>query len=214
MVALLPFVPLIGKYHRRPAIPTPLLAQATQGRKIHMRPRDQNILARELRAAAKTNVQLAAAWPDGVVPVGQSVVRFELQSLKLFRTGFGASGVMSAVQIGRNGQAGCRRGRTDKVKDLLVAIERVASPVFGDFGEEAMLDGIALGSASGVVSDGDVEMKAIGELSLQFRFPGPAATTVAATRVGKNEQLAGMGILGKSFTLPPMGDGVSGESGG
>src|SRR5438128_12658470 len=71
-----------------------------------------------------------------------------------------------------------------------------------------------LGRASGVVSDGDVEMKAIGELSLQFRFPGPAATTVAATRVGKNEQLAGMGILGKSFTLPPMGDGVSGESGG
>src|SRR3989454_4336171 len=49
MVALLPLVPLIGKYHRRPAIPTPLLAQATQGRKIHMRPRDQNILARELK---------------------------------------------------------------------------------------------------------------------------------------------------------------------
>jgi len=121
---------------------------------------------------------------------------------------------MSAVQIGRNGQAGCRRGRTDKVKDLLVAIERFARPVFGDFGEEPMLDGIPLGSASGVVSDGDVEMKAIGELSLQFRFPSPAATTVAATRVGKNEQLARMGILGKSFTLPPMGDGVSGESGG
>src|SRR5258706_12284171 len=41
--------PLIGEYHRRPAIPTPLLAQATQGReKLHMRRRDQNILAREL----------------------------------------------------------------------------------------------------------------------------------------------------------------------
>src|SRR2546425_167998 len=49
MVALLPLVPLIGKYHRRPAIRTPLLAQATQGRKIHMRSRDQNILARALR---------------------------------------------------------------------------------------------------------------------------------------------------------------------
>src|SRR5207244_5921426 len=49
MFPLLLLVPLIGKYHRRPAIPTPLLAQATQGRKIHMRPRDQNILARELR---------------------------------------------------------------------------------------------------------------------------------------------------------------------
>src|SRR5580704_8559805 len=47
MAALLPLVPLIGKYHRHPAIPTPLLAQATQGRKWHMRPRDQNVLARE-----------------------------------------------------------------------------------------------------------------------------------------------------------------------
>src|SRR5216684_424438 len=49
MVALLPLVPLTGEYHRRPAIPTPFLVQATQGRKIHMRPRDQKILARELR---------------------------------------------------------------------------------------------------------------------------------------------------------------------
>src|SRR5712664_4100144 len=49
MVALLPFVLLIGKYYRRPAMPTRLLAQATQGGKIHMRPRDQNIPARELR---------------------------------------------------------------------------------------------------------------------------------------------------------------------
>src|SRR5258708_24422699 len=49
IVALLLLVPLIGKYHRRPAIPTPLLAQATQGGKIHVRPRDHNILAREPR---------------------------------------------------------------------------------------------------------------------------------------------------------------------
>ena len=158
--------------------------------------------------------RLPAAWPDGVVPLGEGVVRFEFQPLKLVASGFGASAVVSAVQISRNGQTGFRRGRTDKVKDLLVAIEGFARPVFGDFGEEPMLDGIPLGSASGVVSDGDVEMKAIGGLSLQFRFPSPAATTVAATRVGKNEQLARMGILGKSFTLPPMGDGVSGESGG
>src|SRR5258708_22657671 len=46
-------VPLIGKYHRNPAIPTPLLAQATQGRKWHMRPRDQNMLAREPRQQLK-----------------------------------------------------------------------------------------------------------------------------------------------------------------
>src|SRR5258708_20917570 len=43
-------VPSIGKYNRHPAIPTPLLAQAPQGRKYRrMRTRDQNIPARELR---------------------------------------------------------------------------------------------------------------------------------------------------------------------
>src|SRR6266403_1630776 len=47
--ALLLRVPLIGKYNRGPAIPTTLLAQATQGGKIHMRPRDHNILAHEPR---------------------------------------------------------------------------------------------------------------------------------------------------------------------
>src|SRR2546428_13334954 len=124
--------------------------------------------------------RLAAAWADGVVPLGQNVVRFELQSLKLFRTGFGASGVMSAVQIGRNGQAGCRRGRTDKVKDLLIAIERVARPLVGDLGEEPMLDGIPLGSASAVVRYGDVVMKAIGELSLRFRISSHSTITRAA----------------------------------
>src|SRR5580700_8145031 len=43
-------LPPIGKYNRRPAIPTPLLAQAPQGRKCRrMRTRDQDIPARELR---------------------------------------------------------------------------------------------------------------------------------------------------------------------
>src|ERR1700738_1992214 len=46
-------VPLIGKYHRHPAIRTPLLAQGTQGRKWHMRPRDQNMLVREPRQQLK-----------------------------------------------------------------------------------------------------------------------------------------------------------------
>src|SRR6267378_7124948 len=40
---------LIGECHWRPGIATPLLAYATQAGKWHVRPRDHNILARELR---------------------------------------------------------------------------------------------------------------------------------------------------------------------
>jgi hypothetical protein len=47
--ALLFLCPLICKCHWRPAIATPLLVQATQARKQHMRPRDHNVLVRELR---------------------------------------------------------------------------------------------------------------------------------------------------------------------
>src|SRR6266699_2154922 len=41
--------PLIGKCHWRPAIAAPFLMQASQARRQHMRPRDHNILARELK---------------------------------------------------------------------------------------------------------------------------------------------------------------------
>src|SRR6266852_4490214 len=46
--ALLFLDPLVGKCHWRPAIATPLLVQATESRKVHVWPRDQDILASEL----------------------------------------------------------------------------------------------------------------------------------------------------------------------
>ena len=69
-------------------------------------------------------------------------------------------------------------------------IEGFTGPVFGNFGEESMLDGIPFGSASGVVSDSDSEVKAVGELRLEFGFPSPPPTAVAAAAVGQNQQLA------------------------
>src|SRR5712664_751106 len=83
-------VPSIGKYHRHPAIPAPVLAQATQGRKWHMRPRDPNILARELRQQLKPRccsrilvdvenrgdlgmLQLDALCMDGIAPKQDSL---------------------------------------------------------------------------------------------------------------------------------------------
>ena len=75
-----------------------------------------------------------------------------------------------------------------------------------------MLNRVPLGSAGGIVGDGDVEGEAVGELSLQLGFPSAAAATVAPTRVGENEPLAGAGVLRKSFTLPPLSNGMRGES--
>ena len=53
----------------------------------------------------------------------------------------------------------------------------------------------------------------IGELGLQFCFPGAATRAIAAARIAQNEQLPGA-VAERSLPLPPMRDGVSGKGGG
>src|SRR5437867_10836835 len=77
-----------------------------------------------------------------------------------------------------------------------------------------MLNRVPLGSAGGIVGDGNVEGEAVGELSLQLGFPSAATATVATARVGENQQLARAGVLKQSFTLPPVSSGMRGESRG
>jgi len=118
---------------------------------------------------------------------------------------------MTSIQVSRDGQTSFSGRGTDEVEDFLITIEGFTSPVFGNFGEESMLNGIPFGSASGIVSDSDSEVKAVGELRLEFGFPSPPPTTVAAAAVGQNQQLARAGVLTESLTLPPVSDGVSRE---
>ena len=75
-----------------------------------------------------------------------------------------------------------------------------------------MLNRIPFGSASGIVSNGNVEIEGVGELGLDFRFPGVATATIAATRIGENKKLTRAGVLARTFMLPPMGNGMGGES--
>ena len=120
---------------------------------------------------------------------------------------------MTSIQISGYGQAGFRRRGANEVKNLLIGVERFATPVFRDFGEEAMLDRIPLGSTGGIVSDGDIEVERIGELGLEFGFPCAAPAAVAASSIGQDEQLARVSVLKGAFTQPPVSDGVSGECG-
>ena len=85
LAALLFLVPLIGKCHWRPMVGTPLPVQATEPRKDHVWPRDQDVLARELtqqliprdRGCSRVNVkyhcdvgvwQLKALYVHDVAP--------------------------------------------------------------------------------------------------------------------------------------------------
>ena len=40
---------------------------------------------------------------DGVVPLGQRIVGFKSEPVELLRGGFDACGIMTAIQVGRDG---------------------------------------------------------------------------------------------------------------
>src|SRR5215831_2723165 len=99
------------------------------------------------------------------------------------------SWIVGAVQVGGHNQAGFGTGSANEVEHLLVADQWLGSPVFGDLGEQAMLDGIPFGGTGGVVSDGNGEAEGVAQLPLDFRFPNPGSATVAAPGVGQKQKL-------------------------
>ena len=113
--------------------------------------------------------------------------------------------------MGRDGEAGSGAGIADEVEDFGVTVKRLGGPVFGDLGEQAVLDGVPFGGAGGVMSNGDREAKTVAELALQFGLPSTGTATVAATGIGKDEQLSAAMIAISAVALPPAGDGVGRE---
>src|ERR1041385_4720324 len=97
---------------------------------------------------------------------------------------------MPSVEVCRYGEPSSGAGVADEVEDFGVTVQWLGRPVLGDFGEQAVLDGIPLGSAGGVMSNGDGEPKAVAELVLKLGFPGAGTATVAAAGIGEDKQLS------------------------
>ena len=64
------------------------------------------------------------------------------------------------------------------------------------------------------MSDGDLQLEAIGELGLEFGLPGARAGAITTARVGQDEQVPGARILNEPFVVPPVSDGMSGKGRG
>src|SRR5258708_38794636 len=101
-------------------------------------------------------------------------MRFQAQRLKLFWGRFRAGGIVATVEVSGDCQAGFRSGGANEAEDLLVAVEWLARPVFGDFGKEAVFNGVPLGSASRIMRYGESQTERVGQLRLEFGFPGAA----------------------------------------
>jgi hypothetical protein len=119
--------------------------------------------------------------------------------------------ILVSVEIGGHDQAGFGAGSADEFEHFFVAVQGFGSPVFGDLGEQPVLDGIPFGSAGRIVSDGDREAEAIAQLTLEFDLPGPGSATIAAAGVGQEQKLGRAAVAAGSFAFSPSGDGVGGE---
>ena len=86
---------------------------------------------------------------------------FDAKTADLRWIGCGASWIVLSVEVSRDCESGSGAGVADEIEDFWVAVEGLGSPVFGDFGEQAVLDGIPFGSASRIVSNGHGEPKLI-----------------------------------------------------
>ena len=124
-----------------------------------------------------------------------------------------AAWVVAAIQVGDDGKAALGVGGSRIVENLLVGVQRFTSPVSRDLREETMFDRVPFGSAGRIVGHGNGQGERVGQLGLKLRLPGVTAIAVAAAGVGQDENLARAGIATGTFLLPPMGDGMGGESG-
>ena len=87
-------------------------------------------------------------------------------------------------EVGADSEAGFRFGGTDELEDLVDVGEGFASPVFADFAEQAVLDGIPLGSAGWIVTDGNNETERSADGVLKRFPPDAAARAVTSAAVG------------------------------
>ena len=127
---------------------------------------------------------------DGVIPLRKSRMSVESNGRDLFAGRLEAARILAAIEVGGDREAGLGPDGASVVENLLVGIERFACPVPRDFREQTMLDGIPLRGASGIVSHGYGQGEGVGQLPLNFFFPGVTTATVAATGIGEYEQLA------------------------
>ena len=127
------------------------------------------------------------SWAYGVVPATEHFVGNEVE-LTHFRVWDLDSGfVVLWDEVGADGEAGFRFGGTDELEDLVDIGEWFAGPVFADLAEQAVLDGIPLGSARRIVADGNDETEGSADCVLKRFPPDAGARAVTSAAVGQDE---------------------------
>src|SRR4051812_36262382 len=99
---------------------------------------------------------------------------------------------MIRVQLCLHDQACTRRRVCDQANDRLVADQRLPSPILSDEAEQPVLDLVPLAGTRREMADVELQSEFVGQ-GLQRPLPQTCSMTVAATAVGRDQQLSGLG---------------------
>ena len=146
-------------------------------------------------------------WMDAVVPVAVEFMALEIDAGEVGGGDFDAGRIRIGVDLGTDLEAGFGGGGGDQLDNDLMADERFAAPVLGDEREEAVLDLVPLAGTRRQVADSDGEIEFISEL-LQFHLPQAQPRSIAATAIGRDGEMIGIGIAGRAHQLPPATDRI------
>ena len=123
---------------------------------------------------------LGLVGPDGVIPLWQNRMSFDLDSCLVGSTDFEFRRVIASVQNGTTAKTGSRAGAPNMFEHRFVADQWFSSPIGADEIEHAVFNQVPLGRARRKMPHSDGQAKLIRQL-LQPHAPDPASRVVAAT---------------------------------
>ena len=153
-------------------------------------------------------------WLDNVIPGRASAAPLQIEVFPLLHHILQTFFKDTLDQEGLDRQPRFRCRILNIIEHGLESPQGLAGPILGDFTEKTVLNGIPFGSPGGIVTNHDFNPKLVGQLLLHLYLPLPIATTVAATSITEDKQFIFMGKARPVRILPPLGDGISGESRG
>src|SRR6185437_210407 len=107
---------------------------------------------------------------DGIVPLAVEIVTRDVDRLHLSFSDLEAFGVEVSIDLAAYFETCFGARRADELNDDLMTDQRLAPPVHGDEGEQAMLDLVPFAGARRQVGHGYFQVGLIGE-ALQFALP-------------------------------------------
>jgi len=110
--------------------------------------------------------------------------------------------VGSWVHVGIDGETGCGGSPPNKPEHPWQRPQGVASPVVADLAEDAMLDGIPLRRATGIMAHRDGEARVIGEL-LQLVLPKSRTVPIASASITFDHKVVGIRVALSPVRCPP-----------